>query len=176
MQVHRIQNNNCNTTSFRAKLPLDFVKGNKTRWKTIASEFECMTKKYPNYKYSFIPDGSLSKGLYLHLRINEQWSTATTVLEPKMTKLMGKMSDTEIADKLKKLFELWVELKNIKQQSDDIKCKLFFNNNYNDDALLKINVLNYAFSVNTGLHNRAMSKLIKDPFFEKMINAIKFSY
>lgn len=172
MQVHRIQNNTCDSTSFNAKLSLSLVKNSEKRWQGIADEFERITEKYPNSTYEFIPSGTFSKGLELHLSENCAWPSSYVKLKPKMTKLMAKMSDTEIANKLQKLFELWVESRTMSQQSENIADKLFYLNNEEFDIF----AANYAYAVSTGLHNRANKELKKDDFFKKMIDAIEFPY
>ena len=131
-----------------------------------------MTEKYPSSKYEFIPEGNFSKGLECMLGIDRVWPCASVVLKPKMTKLMNKMSDNEVANKLKKLFELWVESKKMREQSDKLADELFYLNHEEFDIFAK----NYAFAVETGLHNRASKELKKDTFFKKMFDAIEFPY
>ena len=103
MNITPINNNSVN---FQAKLDISNITENKTRWQNIAKEFEKQTKEYPNDTLEI--QGNFNEG-FEFTRTKNGKSLAfidSSFIDINFSKVLGKLKDSEIAEKLKQLFRI----------------------------------------------------------------------
>ena len=114
-----------NNINFKAKLNVSELKVNKERWAKIAKEFQSQTKKYPKEEFS-LSDG----GYYIYFartKNGEQvrhsdWSNMQRQLFDKLEQL----SDSELVNKLKRLFNIQRNIDNMEKETVDFFYKYGF--------------------------------------------------
>lgn len=99
------------STNFQAKLSLSGVLQKDARWTKIAQEFEAKTKSFP-YDTLEIYRPKLDDGVEFLIN-REEYGNGKHVLSEKATKNFLKLSPTGIVQKLKKIFNIAMDTKNL---------------------------------------------------------------
>ena len=112
-------NNNIN---FTAKLNIKELKGNKERWAKIAQEFQSQTKKYPKEEFS-ISDGDYYIDFARTKNGKQVRGSAWSCMERQLFEKLEQLSDSELVNKLKRLFNIQRNIDNMEKDTVDFFYK-----------------------------------------------------
>ena len=118
-------NSTYNNINFKAKLNTSELKGNPERWKKIAKEFQAQTKKYPSDEFSLSSEGYSSYWIWFARTKNGEqvrhsdWSCMKRSLFEELEQL----SDSELVNKLKRLFNIQRNIDNMEKDTVDFFYK-----------------------------------------------------
>ena len=115
-----------NNINFQAKLIIADLDGNKARLQNIVKIFEQKTKNFPND--TVILSGSFGKNILWERFNNKQnWIEDDIILQPRLTKALKKLSDTEIAKKFVSILKFSNKQGKIEQDTNRLADSLNLN-------------------------------------------------
>ncbi len=138
MQVQSINTVNSNT-AFGAKLVYGSSFRNKARWNNVAKIFEEQTERYPDYTFNIFHYKNDKGAIRFDYTFDskERFVEDLGYIKPRLAAQLRKLSDSELATKLKKLFIIQKNADKLEEMTSNIADRFNINETMPDEFQYK---------------------------------------